>query len=147
LVETIENTNKKFLACFTENDNSITKKLNNNKKEDLIFIKPEYLLPYLNYIKENKVVFQVSAKHPYIMQSLTKYNYLKANILFPIFSKFSINEKERGYYSAYYINGVYAVIEERINNGCKEEIDFISNIIIKCVRPFEDVNENKRNKT
>lgn len=81
------------------------------------------------------------------MQSLNKYNYLKANILFPIFNKFSINEKERGYYSAYYINGVYAVIEEWINNGCKEEIDFISNTIIKCVRPFEDVNENKRNKT
>ena len=144
LLETIENINKRFLSYFQEDDNTIQNKLNDEDKNNLIFIKPEYLLPYLNYIKENLVIFQVSAKHPYIMQSQKKYNMLKANVLFPIFSKFNISEKERKYFSEYYINGVYAIIEEWIKEGCKEEVEFISNIIIKCVRPIINKDEDKR---
>lgn len=145
LLETIENINKKFAAAFVENHNSILSKINNNDKNDLILITPEYLFPYLNFIKDNKVVYQVSAKHPIIMQSLKKYNLLKENILFPIFRRFSITEKERQYVSAYYINGVYAIINEWINTGCKDDVDFILDVIIKCVRPFEKEYENKRN--
>ena len=144
LLETIENINKRFLSYFQEDDNTIQNKLNDEDKNNLIFIKPEYLFPYLNYIKENLVIFQVSAKHPYIMQSQKKYNMLKANVLFPIFSKFNISEKERKYFSEYYINGVYAIIEEWIKEGCKEEVEFISNIIIKCVRPIINKDEDKR---
>lgn len=143
LLESIENINKKFLASFLENHNTILNKIQNDDKNTLILITPEYLFPYLNFIKDNKVVYQVSAKHPIIMQSLKKYNLLKENILFPIFRRFSITEKERQYFSAYYINGVYAIIDEWIKNNCQDEIEFISDVIIKCVRPFEK-NENKR---
>lgn len=41
LLETIENINKNFLSYFTENHNSITKKINTNNKNELIFITPE----------------------------------------------------------------------------------------------------------
>lgn len=137
LCEAIENENKKFLACFAEQDKDFAKKIKSNKKDDLILVTPEYLLPYLNYIKENKVVYQVSAKHPDIMQSVKKYNLLKENVLYPIFSRFNIQENQIKYFSAYYINGVYAIIDEWIKDGCKDEIDLILDTIIKCVRPFE----------
>ncbi|MDE7264598.1 MAG: TetR/AcrR family transcriptional regulator [Anaeroplasmataceae bacterium] len=137
LYETIETTNKKFFSCFAENDIDIAKKIQNHNKEDLILITPEYLLPYLNYIKENKVVFQVSAKHPIIMQSIKKYNFLQENILYPIFRIFDIEENQKKYFSAYYINGIYALIDEWIKGGCKEETSMICDTIISCVRPFE----------
>ncbi len=143
LSETIENTNKKFLSYFTEKD--ISYKIKSNEKDDLILITPEYLLPYLNYIKDNKVVYQVSAKHPIMMQSIKKYNLLQENILYPIFSRFNIQENLRKYFSAYYIHGVYAIIDEWIKDGCKDDISLIVDTIIKCVRPFEKEYEDKRN--
>ena len=37
---------------------------------------------------------------------------------------------------AYYLHGITAIINEWIKNGCKDEIEYIEKIIIKCVRPF-----------
>lgn len=144
LCESIDNTNKKFLSYFSENHNDISAKIKNNEKEDLILITPEYLLPYLNYIKDNKVVYQVSAKHPSLMQSIKKYNLLQENVLYPIFNLFNIDENHKKYFSAYYINGVYAIIDEWIKGGCKDDINLILDVILKCVRPFEKKEEYKR---
>ena len=144
LLETIENTNKNFLACFTQSDQDFAKKITSQAKDDLILITPEYLFPYLNYIKENKVVYQVYAKHPSLMQSIKKYTLLKENILYPIFRRFNIQENQQKYVSAYYINGVYAIIDEWIKDGCKDDINLVMNAIISCVRPFEKENEDER---
>lgn len=144
LCETIENINKKFLSYFTAKNDEVFEMMKNNEKEDLILVTPEYLLPYLNYIKENKVVYQVSVKHPSLMQSMKKYNLLKEKILYPIFKRFDIQENLQKYFSAYYINGIYSIINEWIIGGCKDDISLILDAIIKCVRPFEENNENKR---
>ncbi len=144
LCESIENINYNFLSYFTQCHKDIAKKIENNKKDDLILITPEYLLPYLSYIKENKVVYQVSAKHPIMMQSIKRYYLLRENILYPIFEIFDIQENMRKYFSAYYINGIYAIIDEWIKSGCTDSIDLVMDVIIKCVRPFEKENENDR---
>lgn len=144
LCETIENTNKKFLASFTQSDINFAKNITSKDKDDLILVTPEYLLPYLNYIKQNNIVYQVSAKHPNLMQSVKKYDLLKENILFPIFRKFHIKENQQKYVSAYYINGVYAIIDEWIKGDCKDDIDLILSTIIDCVRPFSKEDEIKR---
>lgn len=136
LGETIQNTNQNFLACFAKSAPKIAPRITSQNKQDLIFITPEYLLPYLNYIKENKVVYQVSAKHPNLMQSIKKYNLLKENILYPIFRQFNIQENQQKYVSAYYINGVYAIIDEWIKDGCQDDINLIMQTIIDCVRPL-----------
>lgn len=137
LCETIENINKKFVSYFKQSHRDIFKKIENNQKEDLILITPEYLVPYLNYIKENKVVYQVSAKHADLLQSIKKYNLLNEKILYPIYNKFNIQENIKKYFSAYYINGLYAIINEWINDGCRDEINLVMDAIIGCVRPFE----------
>ena len=143
LCETLENTNKNFLACFGQADKNFVKEIKNKEKDDLILVTPEYLLPYLNHIKDNKVVYQVSAKHPGLMQSINKYNLLKENVLHPIFRKFNVNENQQKYFAAYYMHGVYAIIDEWIKDGCKDEIDLILNTIVDCIRPFE--NETRKN--
>lgn len=143
LCETIENVNKKFLSYFTEGHIEITNKIKNNDTDKLILITPEYLLPYLNYIKENKVVYLVSAQHPVLMQSIKKYELLQENILYPIFSKFNIQERMKKYLSAYYIHGIYAIIEEWLKADCKDDTSLIIDAIISCVRPFEKEYQNQ----
>lgn len=144
LTEIVENTNKNFLSCFGKLNDEFSKKMRVGKKEDLILITPEYLLPYLNHIKENKVIYQISAKHPHLMQSAKKYNLLKENVLYPIFMKFNMQKNQQKYFLVYYINGIYAIIDEWIKDGCKDEINLVMDAIIKCVHPFEKDNDDNR---
>lgn len=137
LSESIQNVNKNFLSYFKECNSTFIQGINNMDKKDLILIKPEYLLPYLNYIKENIVIYQVSVKHPIQMRSIEKYNLLNKEILFPIFKRFNIEEKSNNYISSYYINGISAIINEWILNDCKDDVDYICDIIIDCIRPIE----------
>lgn len=144
LCECLENTNKKFLSYFADKNKDFASKIKDNEKNELILVTPEYLLPYLNYIKDNKVVYQVSAKHPIIMQSIKKYNFLQEKILYPIYSRFNIQENLKKFFSAYYINGIYAIINEWIKEGCKDDINLVMSAIIQCVRPFENEYADKR---
>lgn len=136
LEECIENTNKNFLNYFSETPSGFIEKLKHNDKDDLILITHEYLEPYLNYVRDNKVLYQVTAKNPYLLNSISKYNKLNNHIFMPIFKKFGIDEKSESYMIAYYINGVFAIINEWIKNGCKDDIEYIENIIMSCVRPI-----------
>ncbi len=144
LYETIENLNKNFAACFGEENADFANKIVGKQKQDLILITPKYLLPYLNHVKQNKAVYQVSFKHPTLMQANEKYSFLQNKILYPIFDCFNIDKNEQKYISAYYINGVYAIVDEWIKGDCKDDENMICNLIIKCVRPYGDENEHKR---
>lgn len=137
LCESIQNVNKNFLSYFKECSNNFPQKINSVEKKDLILIKPEYLLPYLNYIKENTVIYQVSVKHPIQMRTMENYNMLNKEILFPIFKRFNIEEKRNTYISAYYLNGISAIINQWILDDCKDDVDYICDIIIDCIRPIE----------
>lgn len=135
LNESIENANKRFMEHFKENSNEFLNKIKTCSVEELNLITPEYLTPYLKYIKENKEIHQVGVKHAQIMNSFEKFNSLNKHVFMPIFARFGIDEKTEHYMISYYINGVTAIINEWIKNGCKDEISYIENIIINCVRP------------
>lgn len=135
LCECIENTNKQFLNYFDDNTKDFFNKIKNCSNENLILISSRYLTPYLNYIKENKVIHQVAVKHALIMDSNKKFQALNQHIFKPIFNRFGIDEKTEHYMIAYYINGITSIINEWIKNDCKDEISYIEKIIINCVMP------------
>ena len=54
LIETLDMINKKFLETF----NNKTLNVSKSAKEDLYLINDEYLIPYLNLIKEYKYMVQ-----------------------------------------------------------------------------------------
>ena len=137
LEETVENINKKFLSYFNHSSTDFIKKIEHADINDLILITPEYLLPFLNFIKENKTIYQVAIKHPTKMQSSQKFTLLNKYILFPIFNRFHIDERQNKYLAAYYINGINAIVNEWINTNCKDDIDYICNIIVSCIRPYK----------
>ena len=142
LDECLENTNKKFVAYFNKDYKSFIEKIKNCSKQDLILITPEYLTPYLRYIKDNKVVHQVAVKHARVMNSLERFNSLNKYIFRPIFERFGVDDKASHYMISYYLNGVNAIINEWIKNDCKDEIEYIEKIIINCVNPvFKIKNE------
>ncbi len=138
--EAMENVNKRFLACFTQNEADFADKIRSKKLEDLILITQDYLIPYLQFICENKKVYRASFRNPNEMQSNTRYNSLKKYILEPILKKFEVPEMRWQYYIAYYIEGIAAIIKEWLNNDCQDSAEAIADIIEECVRPSNGAN-------
>lgn len=122
-----------FLTYFTIDRQSITIQYQNCELKDLVFISPEYLTPYLTFIKENQFVFKTSIKHLGSMNFDKVYNKMFEFIFNPVLERFNFPEKDREYVLKFYLTGITAVVMEWLKNDCKESIDDISRIIIQCV--------------
>lgn len=129
--------NKKFVDYFNENSKDFIEKIKYSPLEELKLVERRYLNPYLNFIRDNKKIFKASFHNPIGMSAFDKFNHLKQYILIPILERFNVPEKERNYLIAFYINGIMAIIKEWIDKDCKESIDDVENIIIKCVREYK----------
>ena len=130
--ETMEYINKKFIEYFNEDTKKFIEKIDNTSLENLKLVEKRYLTPYLNFVKDNKKIFRASFNNPNGMSVVNKYNHLKKYILMPILDRFDIPEKEKEYFITFYINGIMAIIKEWLKRDCKDTIDDIENIIIKC---------------
>ena len=104
-------------------------------------ITQDYLLPYLRFISENKIIYRAAFRNPNEMQSNLKYNDLKKYIIEPILKKFEVPDLFRKYYIAYYIEGIAAIIKEWLNNDCRDSIETIAAIIEDCVIPSNSIDE------
>ena len=135
LSECVENVNKKFLSYFGDRHKDFIEKIDAAPLEDLILIKDEYLIPYLQFINENRNVFNAAYNSPHGMQSTQKFEGLYQYIFEPILERFDYPEAERKYAITYYINGIAAVVREWLKGGCGETKEDIAAVIFKCIRP------------
>lgn len=122
-----------FLTYFTVDRQSITIQYQECKLQDLVFITPEYLMPYLTFIKENQRVFITAVKHLGTMDFENVYNKMFKFIFNPILERFSFPEKDREYVLKFYLTGITAIVMEWLKKDCKDSIEEISRIIIQCV--------------
>lgn len=122
-----------FLTYFTVDIQSITIQYQECKLQDLVFITPEYLMPYLTFIKENQRVFITAVKHLGTMDFENVYNKMFKFIFNPILERFSFPEKDREYVLKFYLTGITAIVMEWLKNDCNESIEDISRIIVQCV--------------
>lgn len=132
-----------LLECIKYTGNKIQKKYSNkiiDKKvikncqlEDLLLITPEYLLPYLEFLKENKAIYKIAYSQPNVLKEQLVINHLYKNIFEPILDRFLVPKNEQRYMLSFYLSGMSAVMIEWIKNDCKEEIQTIVNILTKCL--------------
>lgn len=133
LEETLEYINKKFLDYFEDTSDFITN-INVSSKENLYLINDKYLVPYLNYIKENKNIFLASFTRRKAMKSKERYESLEKYVLNPILVRYNVPTKMREYILSFYINGIVALIEIWIKNNCDMSVEEVINIIKICIK-------------
>lgn len=133
LDETTEYVNKKFINYFKINSNVFLDDIKSKSLDELNLINEKYLDPYLNFVRENKVIFKASFNNPSGMMANNRYLNLKKYVLVPILKRYNIKDSDINYYLDFYISGIMAVIEKWIINDCKDELSSIKDIIIKCV--------------
>ncbi len=141
LQEVIENRNKSFAEHFNSNENLETIK---EKKElkDLYLIKDEFLLPYLEFIKDNKKVYKASNHYRSIFKMDVAYKQLFQTIFSPIMTRFGLEEKWHKYVMDFYITGLNSMIMDWVEDDCKEDIQDICDIIKKLTVKYETKGKN-----
>lgn len=133
--ETLETVSRRFKNYFPQNTARLLEKPDEQQLSDLVLITEAYLLPYLRFIKDNQKVYRAAYRNPVCMQSHLRYGKLQAHILSPILTRFGIPNEAHKYYSAYYVEGIAAIIREWLKHDCEEEIEQIADIVEDCVRP------------
>ena len=100
---------------------------------------PEYLTPYLKYIKENRRLLGTALKNAAALRLEDSYKGLRQYVLIPIMDRFGVPEADRDYLLAYYISGLMAVVRVWLERDCADPIDRIIAVMQRCAgRSFDE---------
>ena len=130
----------KHLAYYEIDKQCISLDFETCKREELLFITDEYLVPYLTFIKDNQHLFKVSIKRFHVMNMDDVYGKMFEHIFSPILARFCVPETERAYVIKFYMTGVFAIIMEWLDKNCSDDIDTIIKIITACVLGERKIN-------
>lgn len=102
-------------------------------QEELMFITPKYLVPYLEFVKENKTIFTLAVSQPSVIKVNETFNERYTKYFVPIMKRFGLDETVSRYKMSFYLNGMFAVIIDWIKNDCKDDIEFMAKLLCSCV--------------
>lgn len=133
LQETIEYIKKQFFNSF--NGAQLNKEIiNRSSLEELVLITPEYLTPYLQFLKDNKNVFILINKKPSLFNSEMIFEKMYKELFIPILNKFDVAKENQVYVFEFYFKGVFAIITKWLRLDCNLSINELISIIKNCVR-------------
>ena len=134
LEETIKSLNLSFNSLFGSKENESTI-ISKDNLEDLLLINDENLIPYLNFIKENKNIYKVLKNHPQLFNANKTYEQMFRKLFVPIMNRFGLDEKWHKYLMDFYISGLTSIVLDWVYDDCKipvqEVSDFIKGLIVK----------------
>ena len=137
LEETIDYITSKMYSKFHEVLSIDKNKITSAPLDELVLIKLEYLTPYLEFVRDNKKVFNVAVSQPTVLRFPQIFDSLYAEIFSPILSRYGVPDADKKYLMSFYLNGIYSVIMAWIGNACKDDIAHIAELLINFVHPSD----------
>ena len=131
LSESVSQRNEQFLACM-ERFRCLFCKLRNCLRDELYLITPEYLTPYLSYIKTSKRLFRTATEMRRVGMDKS-YDRMFRRSVTPILDRHGVLSQDRPYIMAFYIQGLMAIISEWLKNDCTDSITYVTGVI-QCVK-------------
>ena len=122
-----------FIASMPYDTADFLERLGDRPLDELYLITPEYLTPYLNYIKENRRIFRTTVEHASTLTMEDAYAELNRHVFAPILDRFGVPTADRKYMMQFYISGLIAIITEWLKNDCKDSTDRIISVMRKCI--------------
>ncbi|MGN0155299.1 MAG: TetR/AcrR family transcriptional regulator [Lachnospiraceae bacterium] len=139
LVEALEYINSRFLGYFQTNAAGTMEKIKSGDLEELVLITPEYLNPYLEFIRDYKRLFAAALTRPETFRANVSFRKMFEHLFNPIMERFGFPAEERNYILAFYIKGIIGIVTEWLRKDCVEPVEVITGIIMKCTLSTEDV--------
>ncbi len=134
-LDLLEETEKRIMSDFFKNFQSelAVENIDDLSIDDSIFISTKYLLPYLEFVKENKKLFTIYMKHLKVFKSNDVFQALLQNVFVPVLRKYKIHDEVLvSYFAKYYLTGINAITMHWLERDCVDDIHLICEIIMLC---------------
>ena len=130
----------KHFAYYQTDKERISLQFKACKREELLFITDDYLVPYLTFIENNQRLFRVSIKQFDSLNMAEVYGRMFEHIFNPILERFHIPEKKRAYVIKFYLTGIFAIVMEWLDKNCSDDMATVIAVIIDCVMGERNIN-------
>ena len=123
----------KLIAYMPQDTSEFIERIQTRPLEELHLITPEYLMPYLNFIKEHRRIFRTAVEHSSVLGMDDAYIALNRHVFTPILDRFYIPPSKQQYIMLFYINGLMGVINEWLKEDCKDSVEHIISVMQICI--------------
>ncbi len=136
LEETMDYINRKFTSYFEHVDIDF-KNIDALPIDELYLITPKYLIPWIEFIKDNRQLFQTFLKRHDTIRISFAYEQILEHIICPILTRYGVPAKNHEYMFLYYVEGIVGIIKHWLRNKCELSVDEVATLIMNCVKtPF-----------
>lgn len=132
LEEAIEYVNRKFSSKFKAKAEDLS--ISNVSKDKLIFLTSDYIAPYLTFVKENKRIYKTICNKPQVFNTEKVFQKMYRELFYPIMDRFGASDDIKPYVFEFYTKGTLAIIMKWVELGCRESIEFITQLIVDCAQ-------------
>ena len=134
LAESAQRIIDEFVACMPCDTVEFLGKLPHRPLTELYLITPEYLVPYLTYVKEHRRVFKATVEQASALRMNDAYRDLNRHVLTPILNRFRVPPEDQEYMMLFFISGLMAIINEWLKDDCKDSLEHIVSVIQRCIK-------------
>lgn len=138
LNECVEYTNNKCFQRYGADMTDVKMRLSSERPEDSIFISPEYLEPYLDFIRQNRRLYRVVLSHQDIFRTQNTFSKIFDEVFSPAMDRFNVSESEKQYVARFYLGGLTSVVREWVENDCADPAEMITDLCMRCVKGWGD---------
>ena len=105
LHESVEYMLRQFLDYMAHDTETFVAKLHTCPLQELYLLTPEYLTPYLNYIREHRRLFRTATENAAVLGLDRAYDQMCRHVLTPILERYGVPQEERAYRMAFFCAG------------------------------------------
>lgn len=102
-------------------------------KKDLLFMSDQWLLPWLDFVKENRRVYKAIHAQAEVFGVERTYRDFFQTVFSPIMSRYGVAAEKHEYIMEFYRHGLVSVMLKWVEADCRESVEEIAEIIKLCV--------------
>ena len=133
LEESAQHIIDQFVASMPHDTVDFLEKLPDRPLDELYLITPEYLMPYLTYIKEHRRIFKATVEQASALRMIDAYQKLSRHVFIPILNRFGVPPEDQKYVLQFHISGLMAIINEWLKDDCRDSIEHIISVMQRCI--------------
>ena len=127
----------KLIENMPQDSAEFIEKIQTRPLEELHLITPEYLSPYLNFIKDHRRIFRTALEQSSVLGLEDAYLALNRHVFAPILNRFQVPSSGQKYIMPFYIHGLMAIINEWLKEDCKDSIEQLISVIQLCIPVYQ----------
>lgn len=133
LDESVEYIYSKFNSYMVTGDEKVTDKLDICPINELYLMTPEYLMPFLTFIKNHKRLFRTALNNSTVLKLDLTYGKMMKTVFSPILERCDVPKDEHDYMMRFYVRGLMAIVSEWLKKDCADSVEFIISVMQRCV--------------